>query len=111
VTPTATTTSAVFPQKNAPWRSSCPPAVFFAYGVAHATGGNPTDADRAGVALHFINAAVDQEAQGGFTYGRRPYLTGPQASGGRAEYGVTVAGTWEREVARVLGEWGVAPQC
>src|SRR5262249_21142577 len=38
--------------------------VFFAYGVAHATGGNPTDADRAGVALHFINGDVDQEARG-----------------------------------------------
>jgi ectoine hydroxylase-related dioxygenase (phytanoyl-CoA dioxygenase family) len=79
-------------------------AVFFAYGVAHATGGNATDHDRAGVALHFINAAVDQEARSGFAYGRRPYLTGPRASGGRDEYGVTVAGTWDDQVARVLAE-------
>jgi hypothetical protein len=32
----------------------------------------------------------------------RPYLTGPQAIGGRREYGEKVAGTWEREVARAL---------
>ena len=30
----------------------------------------------------------------------RPYVTGPRATGGRAEYGVEVAGTWEREVER-----------
>jgi ectoine hydroxylase-related dioxygenase (phytanoyl-CoA dioxygenase family) len=77
-------------------------AAFFAYGVAHATGANTTDRERAGVALHFINAEVDQEARGGFTYGKRPYLTGPQASGGMDEYGVRVAGTWEAEVERVL---------
>ena len=41
-----------------------------------------------------------QEAQGGFA--RRPYLTGDQATGGRQEYGVEVAGTWDQEVARLL---------
>gem|GEM_PF-134405 len=74
--------------------------VFFAYGVAHCTRANLTDHERAGVALHFINGAVDQEAQGGFP--RRPYLTGDQATGGRQEYGVEVAGTWDQEVARLL---------
>lgn len=76
--------------------------VFFAYGVAHRTGGNPTDHERAGVALHFINGDVDGEAQGGFEVGKRPYLTGPQATGGVAEYGVRVAGTWQQEVERAL---------
>jgi phytanoyl-CoA hydroxylase len=76
-------------------------ALFFAYGVAHCTRANTTDHERAGVALHFINAEVDQEAVGGFT--KRPYLSGAQASGGLSEYGVQVGGTWDAEVARVLG--------
>jgi ectoine hydroxylase-related dioxygenase (phytanoyl-CoA dioxygenase family) len=76
--------------------------VFFAYGVAHCTGGNTTDKERAGVALHFINGSVDQEAVSGFEPGRRPHLTGSGSTGGLAEYGVQVAGTWDDEVARVL---------
>ena len=75
-------------------------AVFFAYGVAHATGANATDRERAGVALHFINAAVDQEAVGGFRV--RPHLSGPQATGGEREYGERIAGTWDDQVERVL---------
>jgi ectoine hydroxylase-related dioxygenase (phytanoyl-CoA dioxygenase family) len=60
-------------------------ALFFAYGTPHATGANNTDRERAGVALHFINAEVSQEAVGGFEPGKRPYLTGPkcQRSGKR----------------------------
>jgi ectoine hydroxylase-related dioxygenase (phytanoyl-CoA dioxygenase family) len=76
--------------------------MFFAYGTPHATGANNTDHERAGVALHFINAEVTQEAVGGFEPGKRPYLTGPDASGGQNEYGVQVGGTWEQEVERVL---------
>jgi len=75
-------------------------AVFFAYGVAHATGANSTDHERAGVALHFINGAVDQEAVGGFRV--RPHLSGPGATGGEREYGTIVAGTWPAHVERVL---------
>jgi ectoine hydroxylase-related dioxygenase (phytanoyl-CoA dioxygenase family) len=69
---------------------------FFAYGTSHATGTNTTDHERAGVALHFLRAdyAPDRDY--------RPYLTGPQATGGLREYGETVAGTWEREVERAL---------
>ena len=77
--------------------------LFFAYGTAHATGANTTDKERAGVALHFINGHVSGEAMGGFEPGLRPYLSGPQASGGLREYGLKVAGTWEQEVERVLG--------
>ncbi|MDQ2799239.1 MAG: phytanoyl-CoA dioxygenase family protein, partial [Armatimonadota bacterium] len=63
--------------------------VFFAYGVAHATGGNATDRDRAGAAYHFLNAAVipsenyfrPEDAQ------KHPILSGPKASDGRKEYG------------------------
>jgi ectoine hydroxylase-related dioxygenase (phytanoyl-CoA dioxygenase family) len=78
--------------------------LFFAYGTAHCTRGNNTDHERAGVALHFINADVDGEALAGFPLGKRPYLTGPNAAGGgEEEYGVRVAGTWDQEVARALG--------
>lgn len=77
-------------------------ALFFAYGTPHATGPNTTDKERAGVALHFINDSVNQEAIGGFEPGMRPYLTGPQATGGLREYGVRVAGTWESEVKATL---------
>ncbi len=75
---------------------------FFAYGVAHCTLANTTDRERAGVALHFINGEEDGEALGGFAVGKRPVLTGPNATGGEAEYGVRVAGTWEDEVERAL---------
>jgi ectoine hydroxylase-related dioxygenase (phytanoyl-CoA dioxygenase family) len=77
-------------------------ALFFAYGTAHCTGGNATDHERAGVALHFLNAEVSGHAQGGFAYDKRPYLTGPDATGGEREYGARVAGTWEAEIERVL---------
>ncbi len=77
--------------------------VFFAYGVAHCTLGNNTDKVRAGVALHFINGAMDANAKSGFPLGKRPYLTGDESSGGLKEHGALVAGTWEQEVAAVLG--------
>lgn len=78
--------------------------VFFAYGTAHATKGNTTDKERAGVALHFINGDVQGHARGGFEVAKRPYLTGAEATGGLREYGVKVAGTWDGEVDRVLAE-------
>lgn len=77
-------------------------AVFFAYGVAHATGTNGTDSERAGVALHFINKRMDDEAVGGFKLGARPILSGPESTGGEREYGVRIAGTWDAEVERAL---------
>jgi ectoine hydroxylase-related dioxygenase (phytanoyl-CoA dioxygenase family) len=77
-------------------------ALFFAYGTPHATGGNTTDHERAGVALHFMNADQNGVARGGFEVTKRPVLTGPDATGGEAEHGVRVAGTWETEVRRVL---------
>jgi phytanoyl-CoA hydroxylase len=76
--------------------------VFFAYGVAHCTRGNTTERERAGVALHFLNAAVAGHAQGGFAADKRPYLSGPDATGGLREYGTQVAGTWDGEVERAL---------
>ena len=77
-------------------------ALFFAYGTPHATGANTTERERAGVALHFINADVDGEALGGSAMGNRPHLSGARANGGLEEYGVNVAGTWESEVESAL---------
>ncbi len=74
-------------------------ALFFAYGVAHATGANTTDKERAGMALHFLNESVAGAAQG--MGGSHPLLTGPNATGGENEYGVKVAGTWDEQVARL----------
>lgn len=73
--------------------------VFFCYGTAHCTRANTSQRDRAGVAYHFLRAdfAPPDLLSEGRDY--RPYLTGERASGGLAEYGVRVAGTWEAEVA------------
>jgi len=70
--------------------------VFFAYGTPHSTGANVTDRERAGVALHFINADQTGTAHGGFEVDKRPWLTGPNATGGEKEYGRKIAGEWER---------------
>ena len=75
-------------------------ALFFNYGTPHATGPNLTENERAGVALHFINANVVDQARSGLA--KRPYLSGPSATGGEAEYGERIEGTWETEVAAVL---------
>lgn len=75
-------------------------ALFFAYGVAHATGANTTDRERAGMALHFLNESVAGDAHG-LAGGAHPYLSSPKATGGILEYGVQVAGTWDAQVARL----------
>lgn len=76
--------------------------LFFAYGTPHSTGANLTDHERAGVALHFLNADQNGTAISGFEPGKRPVLTGPDATGGKREYGVTVAGTWKEKVGRAV---------
>lgn len=76
-------------------------AVFFAYGVAHATGANATERDRAGAAYHFLNADAvpDDYFQRQSAGAAHPLLTGPDADGGLAAYGTDMAGAWERAVA------------
>ncbi len=76
--------------------------VFFCYGTPHATGANHTQKDRAGFAYHFLRADQAQQELLAADRDYRPYLTGPQASGGMREYGVRVAGTWQNEVERLL---------
>jgi phytanoyl-CoA hydroxylase len=79
--------------------------IFFCYGTPHATGDNQTDAERAGLAYHFL--CDDQTDDAFYSTGRignpRPRLTGPRATGGLEEYGAVIAGTWDAEVARAAG--------
>ena len=77
-------------------------AVFFCYGVAHATGDNRTDSDRAGLAFHFLHADCAGHDLVAAGRDRRPWITGPGAAGGAPEYGTDVRGTFEAEVERVL---------
>lgn len=79
-------------------------ALFFCYGTAHCTGPNTTDKERAGIAFHFLHTDYAQKdlIEAGRDY--RPYVTGPQATGGLSEYGVCVENTWDEEVAQALGE-------
>jgi phytanoyl-CoA hydroxylase len=75
--------------------------VFFCYGTAHCTLGNNTDSERAGLALHFLNAEyVNLTAKDVMDI--KPYLTGPLASGGLREYGIRVADTWQEQVDRLV---------
>ncbi len=76
-------------------------AVFFNFGIAHSTRANTTDRERAGLALHFLNADCIPENVTGTR--RYTHLTGPLATGGKREYGHCVAHTWRDEVDRVLG--------
>lgn len=76
--------------------------LFFCYGVPHCTKGNTTDKERGALALHFVREdfATDDLVKPGRK--TNPVIAGPNATGGEAEYGVKVAGTWEQEVDKVL---------
>jgi len=74
--------------------------IFFAYGVAHATGANNTDTDRAGAAFHFLNGNAvpesyfDEQSPGM----KHPYLTGLTYDSGLSAYGRNLDGEWDRVV-------------
>ena len=72
--------------------------------TAHATKANTTHRERAGIAFHFLHTDCVERANLIDKNRGQPLLVGPEASGGRAEYGVQVAGTWEQEIERVLQE-------
>jgi phytanoyl-CoA hydroxylase len=65
-------------------------AIFFCYGTPHATGGNTTDSERAGVALHFIHSDQSGQARSGFDVDKRPPLQADHAE-------------WERQLAASVG--------
>lgn len=78
--------------------------LFFCYGTPHCTGDNTTDAERAGLAYHFL--CHDQTSEEFYTTGRignpRPRLTCDHATGGFEEYGDLISGTWDSEVEQAL---------
>lgn len=77
-------------------------AVFFNFGIAHATRANTTNQERAGLALHFLRTDfIPETAKANRTYA---HLSGPLTTGGQKEYGTPIAGTWESEVTRLLSE-------
>lgn len=77
--------------------------LLFNWGVLHCTRANRTDRERAGLALHFCNGRLRPL----FAQDRQlVWITGPEATGGCAEYGERIAGAWEAEVAAALAGAG-----
>jgi ectoine hydroxylase-related dioxygenase (phytanoyl-CoA dioxygenase family) len=74
--------------------------LFFNYGVAHATGPNTTDHERAGLALHFLQEQHFKLSDGWTTpatvWQRR---IGSQSDGGKHIHGEDLRGVWESLVA------------
>jgi len=73
--------------------------LFFNYGVAHATGANATDRERAGLALHFVQeehlATSDGWSTRADAWKRR---IGTRSDGGLAVHGEDLRGVWESMV-------------
>jgi hypothetical protein len=61
-----------------------------------------SDQDRAGMAFHFLHGEVAPDGLVAPDRDRRPWVTGPRSTGGKAEYGVDVRGTFAAEVGRAL---------
>jgi len=73
--------------------------LFFNYGVAHATGPNTTDHERAGLALHFVQESHLSKDDGWSTRQdawKRRIATG--GDGGKAVHGEDLRGVWEDTV-------------
>ncbi len=79
-------------------------AAFFCYGTAHATGPNKTNKPRAGLAIHFLHTDYAKPSLVEENRTTRPYLAGPEATGGLKEYGVKLEGAWGQEIAHILAE-------
>ena len=62
-------------------------AIFFCYGTPHATGANTTNAERAGVALHFIHERELDTARGGYVQGPRKHVALADGSPARPDLG------------------------
>lgn len=73
--------------------------IFFCYGTPHATGGNRTEHERAGVALHYLRADQSFSAEGGYPAEHRRPVT--EADG--APVRVNAGERWRAEVDRALG--------
>ena len=70
--------------------------VFFCYGTPHCTRANNTEHERAGVAFHFFNADFipDTLKCDPKPTMKNPFLTGPLADGGIADYGQDLRSIW-----------------
>ncbi len=77
--------------------------LFFNFGIAHATGANTTDHDRAGLAYHFVGCPKPTELPHYTMHAGRgsPWIVGPACSNGRAEWHTDLAAAWPVEVARL----------
>jgi ectoine hydroxylase-related dioxygenase (phytanoyl-CoA dioxygenase family) len=75
---------------------------FFNWGIAHCTGANETDQERAGLAYHFIHLDHVPEDASKQTH-TMAIMDGPRATGGEREWGKKIEGTWEQELTKVLG--------
>lgn len=80
--------------------------VFFCYGVIHGTKENHSAMDRSGVAYHFVSSDHIVGEQTGHQHrqlvGRS--RSGDIADGGKSEYGESMVGRWETEVASTVSD-------
>jgi ectoine hydroxylase-related dioxygenase (phytanoyl-CoA dioxygenase family) len=65
--------------------------IFFSYGVAHRTGANQTDRERAGLAFHFLHADHIRGDKNKSDFIR---LRGDGATAGVSEYDVDLSNAW-----------------
>ena len=100
--PTATTTSVAGPMNPKPCSVNCPPAASPSSPTARPIAPVPIAPNTTAPvsALHFMT--VDQAAPELLAEPRdcRPYLTGPKATGGLAEYGKII--DWDKEIEQKL---------
>ncbi len=91
-------------EKAVPIEMPAGSALFFCYGTPHCTRANTTNKDRAGLAMHFLRADYAPPDLLRPERRERPYINGPECTGGVAEYGFRVQGKWEEEVEQVLSQ-------
>ncbi len=104
-TPTATITSDVTRPKNGLYLSNCRrwrSFLLLRYGSRHRA--NKTNKPRAGLAIHFLHTDYAKPSLVEENRTTRPYLAGPEATGGLKEYGVKLEGAWGQEIAHILAE-------
>ncbi len=76
--------------------------VFFCYGTPHATGPNPTENDRTGIGIHFLNTHyITDELGAGKQSEFNVPITGDAALPGASKF-AKYAGRWNEVVQEVL---------
>jgi ectoine hydroxylase-related dioxygenase (phytanoyl-CoA dioxygenase family) len=78
--------------------------VFFSFGTPHATGPNPTAADRTGIGIHFLNSAyLPEQLSGGKRAEFNVPMTGEAVQRGAAKF-AKYAGRWNDVVQEIVEE-------